>query len=504
MLQATRKYDRERSTKLYESTRPPDGTSLSYAECCLFEVFPVEEFDRLESGIRRLFPRMELKSSFGWLRDSADNLLAAGWGRIGTLVRGEERPFSAILPVEEMDLPECVRSVEVWAYRLLPSLFAVSLHAALEESATETLTRAQSSHYLSEVRSWPMIPTGWRHRSATDLADSVALRTMAAHLQHVRSEIEGCFAPFLSGYFMRRPGGRPRLPAVEIYGLKGTGADAESLRAWKAKARAWWTSMGFELYGWKTFQGSNVVFTLSGSMRTKEAVPYKLLVLQDEVSEDDRLSATEHFLRALVPVLAVRALVDSVAADVGKARRSVYRALSRRGILRGLHSDIGLSKQLSRATTLLERVSVELEDDKPPFGDPSLTVPVNDPEGHGVQSNLFDCLMHALKFQKEAAQRHVSVMAKSFSEHLQVRNMALMYRLQWVIIALTVIVAAAGTASSWNQIERFWHRSGRHEISLPPSIKTSGALPPALGPARQSAHGVPLAATLSHLRKIAR
>jgi hypothetical protein len=408
-----------------------------------------------------------------------------------------------VLPVEEMDLPECVESVEVWAYKLLPSLFAVSLHAALKESATEALIRAQSTHYLSDVRFWPMIPTGPRHRSATDLADSVALRTMVAHLQQVRSEIENCFAPFLSGYFTRRSGGAPRLPAVEIYGLKGAGADAESFRAWKERARSWWTSMGFELYGWKTFQGSNIVFTLSGSMRTEEAVPYKLLVLQDEAPEDDRLATTEGFLRALVPVLAVRALVNSVAADVGKVRRSVYRTLSRRGILRGLHSDIGLSRQLSRAITLLERVSAELEDGKPPFGDSSLTVPVNDPGGHGVQSNLFDCLMHALKFQKEAAQRHVSVMAKSFSEHLQVRNMALMYRLQWVIVALTVIVAAAGTVSSWDQFVRFWHHGARHEISLPPSIKTSGALVPALGPARQSAHGVPLP-TLSHFSKAAR
>jgi hypothetical protein len=458
-LQAARAHDRKESTEFYESTRPPDGTALSYDECCLLEVFPAEEFDRLEFVIRRLFPRMEPNRSLGWLRDSADNLLAAGWGRIGTLVRGERPPFSAILPVEEMDLPEHVESVELWAYRLLPSLFAISLHATLKASATEAVNRLQSSRYLPEVRFWPMIPTGPRHRTATEPPETVALRTMAAHLRQVRSEIEECFSPFLSGYFMRRHGRTPRLPAVEIYGLKGAGADAESFREWKAKTRAhsWWTSIGLELYWWKTFQGSNIVFTLSGSIRTDEAVPYKLLVLKDGVPGDDRLAATEHFLLALVQVLAVKGLVNSVADDVGKARRSVYRALSRQGILRGLHSDIGLSRELSRAITLLERVRIELEDDKPPFGDASLTVPVNDPEGHGVQRNLFDCLMQTLKFQKEAAQRHVSVMAKSFSEHLQVRNMALMYSLQWVIILLTVVLAATGIVSGWDQIKRLWH-----------------------------------------------
>jgi hypothetical protein len=228
-LQTIGKQDRETSTKLYNSTRPPADTSLSYDECCLFEVFPIEEFEHLESGIRRLFPRIELDSSFEDLRSSVDHLQAGGWARIGTLVRPEEYVFFPISLTEEMDLPQYVKSVEVWVHRLLPSLFAVSLHAVLDKSATQALIRVQSGHYLSDVRFWPIIPTGRRYRSATNLPDSVALRTLWAHLHRVRSEIENCFVPFLSGYFMRRPGEPPRLPALEIYQLNGTGVGARGL-----------------------------------------------------------------------------------------------------------------------------------------------------------------------------------------------------------------------------------------------------------------------------------
>jgi hypothetical protein len=444
--------------------------------CCLFEVFTIEEFDYLESGIRRLFPRMEPDSPFGRFRGSADELLAGGWARIGTLVESGGQLWSSSLPVEEIDLPEYVKSVEVWGHRLLPSLFSVSLRAVLKKAATETLIRVQSSHYLPEVRFWPMIPTGPRYRSADNLPDAVALRMLTAHLQQVRSEIEHCFAPFLPGHFMTRPGRTPRLPAVEIYQLKGTGTGIESLRRWKASTRPWWTSMAFEFHPWFSFQNGHILFTLNGSFRMEEDVPYKLLILQDELPEDARFVTTDDFLTSALPGLAIREFIDSIAVDVGKARRGVYRALSRPKILHGLRADIGLSRQLSRETMALERVDIELQNGKRSFHDLKLAGLVNDPEGHGEQRTLYDTLMDALDFQMKTAQSHVKVMAKSFSEHLLVRNMALMYGLQWAILVLSIIsiiMAAAGVVSNWDRIERLWHKSERHEAPQHPSTKTT-------------------------------
>src|SRR5262245_53027154 len=55
-LQTLHKFDRKFSDDYYRETRPPESAVVSYNCVCLFEVFPIEEFDRFESGIRRLFP----------------------------------------------------------------------------------------------------------------------------------------------------------------------------------------------------------------------------------------------------------------------------------------------------------------------------------------------------------------------------------------------------------------------------------------------------------------
>jgi cytochrome oxidase assembly protein ShyY1 len=50
-------------------------------------------------------------------------------------------------------------------------------------------------------------------------------------------------------------------------------------------------------------------------------------------------------------------------------------------------------------------------------------------------------------------------MRDNFSEHLLVRNMALMYALQWAILGLTVVaitISAVSAAANWCQIEEFW------------------------------------------------
>ena len=136
---------------------------------------------------------------------------------------------------------------------------------------------------------------------------------------------------------------------------------------------------------------------------------------------------------------------------------------------------------------MLERVKVELEDGRRWFQDSSLTSLMNDPEGHVVERSLFDALMLGLDFQMKTVQSHVGVMAKGFSEHLQVRNMALMYRLQWAILFLSIvsiILAAAGTVSNWDQVERFWQKNVRREATQPQPASASGARVPASAPTR--------------------
>lgn len=219
-------------------------------------------------------------------------------------------------------------------------------------------------------------------------------------------------------------------------------------------------SFAVEFYAWNTFRREHLIFNLNISLRSREEnIPYKLLALKDYLPPDARFSSIEDFLTGIIPVLAVRDFLHTISTEVGKARRSTYRALVRPRIFRRLRADIGVSRQLSQQGMLLERLKVELEDSKRAFRHSRLTEFANRAEGPVQKKNLFETLMDGLAFQVKSAESHLQVMRGNFSEHLLVRNMSLMYALQWAILGLTVVaifVSAASAAANWSQIEEFW------------------------------------------------
>lgn len=195
-LQTVHEYDRKSSDECYRDTRPPENVLLSYDGCCLLELFPIEEFDRFEAGIRRLFPRSEIRDYFADFTESADQTVAGGWSRVGTLVPRGTPSFPVAMPTEAIDLPEYVESVEIWAHRPLPSLFVLSYHARLTKEVTDRLLRIQSTHYMPEVRFWPMLPTNVFYRSSSNLPEAVEHRTLVSYLKRIRSDLEARLAPF--------------------------------------------------------------------------------------------------------------------------------------------------------------------------------------------------------------------------------------------------------------------------------------------------------------------
>src|SRR6266540_3227604 len=58
-LKRIRKRQRQESADAYSKTRPPQGVEFQYLSIRLFEVFQLEDFDKLASGVKRLFPELE-------------------------------------------------------------------------------------------------------------------------------------------------------------------------------------------------------------------------------------------------------------------------------------------------------------------------------------------------------------------------------------------------------------------------------------------------------------
>lgn len=120
-------------------------------------------------------------------------------------------------------LPPEVDHIQVGLHQILPSVFVVTFDVYLTDRATQRLMQLQSMHYLSEVRFTRLIPRGILAGGYSESpADGVMRREILSWLKQLRGEVEMCLKPLANGYFMRHsPDKVARLPAIEIYALKG-------------------------------------------------------------------------------------------------------------------------------------------------------------------------------------------------------------------------------------------------------------------------------------------
>src|SRR5437773_11025076 len=94
----------------------------------------------------------------------------------------------------------------------------------------------------------------------------------------LRTSIETSLKPFLNGYFMHHALYSPRLPAVEVYGLKGIPEDSEAFERWKVDASGWLRSHGLVL-NYDAYGNEKLLFGLHKGDRARGITPHFLIVL---------------------------------------------------------------------------------------------------------------------------------------------------------------------------------------------------------------------------------
>lgn len=149
-LRRIRKSLRRQARRDYRNSRPPQGIELQYLFFRMTELFHINELEKFQSGLERLFPDLRDVSYYqDFIRESAGDILGGGSVSVGTVVRKRQGPsISGMFSDPEMPrLPEEVKRVDIWLHKILPSALVVSMDVHLNERATQQLMRMQSKRY---------------------------------------------------------------------------------------------------------------------------------------------------------------------------------------------------------------------------------------------------------------------------------------------------------------------------------------------------------------------
>ena len=466
-LQRIRRHQRKQAVVAQERAQPPDGAEISYDHLRLIELFPIEDYTRMERGLRALFPG----DSFWGDRLADFNRTAIGLSNLGNTMLGYVSREKLFLPSEARvlkELPAEVDTIAIRLHKILPSAFAVTLDVSFTSSVTKQLRSLQSRCDLPMVKFRSWIPWGMRAISHSELpAETVHQQTVVAWLSELRGRIEGVLRPYVNGYFSgSRSVELPSLPAVEIFTIKGVPPKPEAFERWLDGASGWLNSLGatpiaISLYGFK----SDDLLLLAKSGIDSDASARLGFVLDrngtDNPDQGDLHLEVEEILDEALPFLVFTEFLDRTQVTIEELRRKVYVRLRGASGHRGLRVDFGLNRRIQRESMLLERFEVEMEQSAGFFRGHSLnklhSIRTGDPaEG---SPGLLDIFLERIKRHTQFIKKHLVLASDLFSDHLSWRNLDANYRLQRRLLLWTVVVSVATIVGlvlpNWQAIKRF-------------------------------------------------
>jgi hypothetical protein len=163
-LQSHRADDRRKSEESHKRSRPPDGIALDILFFRLIEVFHLEDFDKLQVGLKRLFPTLDeqfLTPKFTERFKKRAEAIGGGWHwpNLGYIYRDpNERllgpAYWRIMP----NLPSEIQFITVGLLQLLPSLIIVSIDVHLNDEAVRKVKKLQDTKYLPTVLFANLLP----------------------------------------------------------------------------------------------------------------------------------------------------------------------------------------------------------------------------------------------------------------------------------------------------------------------------------------------------------
>lgn len=466
-LQNLREHQREASLQTYEGSRPPKGCSLDYLYFRLFEVFNVEDVDRLVGNLVRLFPEMKEKRQWETfpadvIQRQAERIRGGAWWHLGVITRErKDRIFAG--PVHELpSLPPEVDCCRVSLYHVLPSVFVIAFDVVLSEVATKRLAGLQDRKYLPELvltdlRPWKLYRSGFSQMPE----EAVAQRAARQWREQLHRDVEDCLRPFADGYFMRGAGNsRHRLPAIDVYALKGAPVEAEAREEWHKASRHWRYSLGLDRLQYRSYSDGTLVIALGEGEDTfspgRNDPSHQLIILWEpylatrgkDVPPDDVRNAVTYYtaeapLKDLLPILAVLEFLAIAEREVERMRQVVFGSVKPRRLPAiGLGSRIRVNDTILQTSMVIDRLATEFGQADGLFRRNAREVAefkCVSPLGADEPEDIGTVLSSAAKYRIELLRTHVTFLREWFEQYISLRNVAATYSLALVVVIITIL-----------------------------------------------------------------
>jgi hypothetical protein len=371
-----REQDRE-STDTFTKTRPPEGVEIEYPYFRLFDIFQIEDANKLLKGLRKLFPYFNDPFIEGHYNENfirnATGMTVGEWLNIGCLYKENKgrRFYGRSSKINE--LPSFVDYINVELHKILPSIFVITYDVHLNDNLINKLIELQSTKYLPDIKLRNIIPY---HKGSVGYsmlpAELVMERNIGEWFTNLRYSVEDCLKNYIKGEFLNDKSKLyNHLPSIEVFIFKGLPETRKAIINWINKSNRWLGSLGLHYLFINAFTNGKLFFIPKTLQTYDNGIPsYRIIIsyeayvkslnkeIKGKIEKGAVIYKSQNILTSMQSPLVIFELLRRFEIKFKKIRQEVFQTINSSGIREYiLIRDIMLSNSVLRASSLYDRIS---------------------------------------------------------------------------------------------------------------------------------------------------
>ena len=443
--------------------RPPTGTELELLSIRMFEIYQFEQFESLRKGLIRLFPNKgalnNIESINNYFMHHGNSITGGGWMYVG-FISGKNKIFGKAGPYKNLpNLPDTIDYIDLHLHKYFPSILVITFDVYLNNSISKQIDELQKAKYWPEsnIESIYLAENFFGISSNYQMGNGK--KEILKCLIEIRREIEREIRPYIDGIFLEKSNEIVKLPAIEIYGLKGCFKSHKNFISWANDARGWWESFGFSFYD-GFFRNEKILFNWDFTqskddiVRTNRVIVFWERYISDVnikmYGNNEKLAISHNFKDFLDCILAPFAIIEILNLEIKNIenfREIIFPQMKRKKIGNPNISKLVKSKnELQQDIGNIERLFLEFDQTKD-FIERKFkkyeTGKMNY-ECINIKENKeeYDFEKHTYKridYLKGTVLSQIKLINESFQRYVELMNLDAVYRLQKNTLWLSVI-----------------------------------------------------------------
>ena len=475
-LQHIRETQRNWAKRVYDKTRPIEGSEIELLAFQMYEMFNVEDFHSIQPRLFHLFPEADNEEKNSFFSSSGNNLitdsLQKGWIQIGIIARKRDNLFAPIVRYMP-DLPEEISFLELQIHKISPVIILLTINVHLTEKVNKEIKTRHNQQYLSEIRFTHTLPFNIRKTGYISTGSKDVMKREVFHtINKIQSSIEMRLKPFINGFFMQQDTNKgPKLPITKIYALHGVPEDTQDFKDWKSKAEPWLDSMDVNMLNGLFTNHSHILsinhFNSFLDYRTRQdRDAFQIFIRWETFIKSTNLNMfsdktygaiyiTTEYLNEIIPLITLFHFVETIRIDIDDISQTV---LAKKRSTKSLRKYVDASRRIQEKHILLDRIFSDFNSWKDRYQnnndlDMKLSSRIWEDK---IEVYLFNHLIFVIENRLNLCTKQLKYIRESLSDQLTLKNIASSYRLQWIAIILTavaVILSSISLIDLWPNVE---------------------------------------------------